>query len=327
MKLATFSRPGNNGEMRLGAVANGKIADLVVAHAFWVSLGNKPVDKIFDGSRALASVKDLLAFGDDGLNAAKKLVGVIEGNQETFEDAGQKMSYDRSELVLLPPCPNPGKFISIGCNYRSHIEELMEKGLIKVWPQKPVGFVKFDTSIVGDDAEVVCPDDIKTLDYEPEMAFVIKKEAYRVKQKDAMDYVAGIVCTNDLSARAVQAIDVEHATRIHRGKNLPGFAPIGPYLVTLDEVGDTNNLDLKCIVNGETRIHVNTDELLFKIPEIIEHYSEYTPLRAGDTLSTGAPGDVAVSKPNPEDFYLKPGDVVEIELEKVGRLRTTIVGP
>lgn len=321
MKFLTF-KPSSEEEARIGVLVDDKIVDVVnAASAAGASAG------ALASLGPVHSLKALLELGDEGLRAAKSVVDAVRSGSAAESGATGKLFYDPGHVTFLPPVPDVGKFICIGANYRSHVEELMEKGLIKQWPPKPVGFVKFSSVLVGHDASVVRPEGITTMDYEPEMVLVIKKRAYKVPADDsAMDYVAGLTCLNDLSARGEQAVDVKHGTRIMRAKNLPGFGPVGPYLVTLDEVGDPNNLRLQCIVNGEVRIDVSTQELMFKIPEIISHFSEHMLLEPGDCLTTGAPGGVAVSQSNPDDFYLKPGDTVEVDLEKVGRLRTHVIG-
>lgn len=330
MKLVTFIPKGKKSPTALGAVVDDKIINLNQVLKKVSSLKKKPfaIKAAFQG-REMTSVKDLLCHGQGGLDLAQKLIRFVKGEREKFQKAKEKIFYKRSQVVLLPPVPQPDLFICIGRNYRSHITDLIPRGLVQddEIPRVPTGFVKFSRTVVGDDAAVARPEGITSLDYEPEMCFVIKKRAFQVKADMAMEYVAGLMLLNDLSAREVQKIDVDSGNRIHRGKNMPGFGPVGPYLVTLDEIGEPANLWLTCKVNGEERIRVNTDDLIFKIPEIIEHYSKHMPLEPGDIFSTGAPGGVAVGQPNAAELYLKPGDVVEVSLDKVGTLRTRIVAP
>jgi 2-keto-4-pentenoate hydratase/2-oxohepta-3-ene-1,7-dioic acid hydratase in catechol pathway len=140
-----------------------------------------------------------------------------------------------------------------------------------------------------------------------------------------MEHVAGIMVFNDLTAREVQRREQASGTRFWTAKNMPGFGPVGPFLVTLDEVGAIDDLWLTCAVNGESRIRFNTSEMIFKVPDIIEHFSRYLPLDVGDTFSTGAPGGVAVAGDGAENLYLKPGDVVDVGIESLLRLRTHVV--
>lgn len=311
MKLMTF-RPSAGEQTRVGVATDNLVIDLPAAA--------EAVGERMDALGSARSVKCILEQGEEGLSAVQSVLAAL-GSGDT-----EKVSFSQDDVIFLPPVPDPGKFICIGANYHSHVEELIREGLIKQWPEKPVGFVKFTSTLTGHNAKVARPAGINTMDYEPEMVFVIKKTAYKIPADDsAWEYVAGLTCLNDLSARAEQAVDVRHGTRIMRAKNLPGFGPVGPYMVTLDEVEDPDNLQLQCIVNDEVRIDVNTNELMFKIPEIVSHFSEHMILNPGDCLTTGAPGGVAVSQPNPDDFYLKPGDTVDIGLEKVGCLRTHVV--
>jgi 2-keto-4-pentenoate hydratase/2-oxohepta-3-ene-1,7-dioic acid hydratase in catechol pathway len=230
-----------------------------------------------------------------------------------------------SDARLLPPVPDPGKFLCVGKNYRQHLDELERNDLLKERPQEPTGFIKLNQTMVGDGAEVSRPDGITTLDYEPELAFVIGVPGTRIRREDAMRHVAGITLFNDLTAREVQKREVASGTRFWTAKNMPGFAPIGPFLVTIDEVPDPHDLWLTLSVNGEQRIRVHTGDQIFRIPDIIEHFSRYLPLDAGDLFSTGAPGGVAVGQPNAAELYLRPGDTVEVGIEGFAVLTTHII--
>jgi 5-carboxymethyl-2-hydroxymuconate isomerase/acylpyruvate hydrolase len=142
-----------------------------------------------------------------------------------------------------------------------------------------------------------------------------------------MDYVVGVTVLNDLTDRDMQKREVASGSRFWTSKNAPGFGPIGPEIVTMDEIGDPYDLWMTCSVNGEERMRVNTSEQIWKMNDILEHFSRYIPIAPGDMFSTGAPGGVAVGKPNAENLYLKPGDVVECSIEGITTLRTTIVSP
>src|SRR5439155_7101531 len=147
------------------------------------------------------------------------------------------------------------------------------------------------------------------------------------KKKDAFDHVAGVTILNDLTCRDLQKREVASGSRFWTGKNIPGFGPLGPEIVTMDEIRDPYDLWLTCSVNGEERIRVNTRDQIWKLPDLLEHFSRYIPIEPGDMLSTGAPGGVAVGKPNAAELFLKPGDVVECSIEGVATLRTHIVSP
>ena len=165
------------------------------------------------------------------------------------------------------------------------------------------------------------------LDYEPELVFVIGGRALGVKKEYAFSHVAGVTLLNDLTDRDSQEREVASGSRFWTGKNIPGFGPLGPELITMDEIADPYDLWLTCAVNGEQRMRVNTRDQIWKLPDILEHFSRYIPIEPGDMFSTGAPGGVAVGKPNAAALYLKPGDVVECGIEGIATLRTTIVEP
>ena len=139
-----------------------------------------------------------------------------------------------------------------------------------------------------------------------------------------MDYIAGVTILNDLTCRDLQLREVASGSRFWTGKNIPGFGPLGPEIITIDEIPNPYDLWMTCSVNGEERMRVNTQDQIWKISDILEHFSRFIPIEAGDMFSTGAPGGVAVGKENAEALYLKPGDVVECAIDGISTLRTTI---
>jgi 5-carboxymethyl-2-hydroxymuconate isomerase/acylpyruvate hydrolase len=174
---------------------------------------------------------------------------------------------------------------------------------------------------------VARPNGITCLDYEPELVFVIGKRALGAKREDALSYVAGVTILNDLTDRDAQKREVASGSRFWTGKNIPGFGPLGPEIITMDEIRDPYDLWMTCSVNGEQRMRVNTADQIWKLPDILEHFSRFIPIEPGDMFSTGAPGGVAVGKPNAKDLFLKPGDVVECAIDGITTLRTKIVAP
>ena len=229
--------------------------------------------------------------------------------------------------VDLPPVPDAEKFLCVGKNYRTHLEELRGNDLLAETPQEPTAFVKLNSSLVGHEARVARPEGIARLDYEPELVFVIGKRSLGARKADAFDYVAGVTILNDLTDRDSQKREVASGSRFWTGKNIPGFGPLGPEIVTMDEISDPYDLWMICSVNGEERMRVNTRDQIWRFPQILEHFSRFIPIEPGDMFSTGAPGGVAVGKPNAEELFLKPGDVVECSIEGVATLRTHIVAP
>ena len=256
-------------------------------------------------------MRAFLAEGDAGLERARKAAG---------------RAYPLSSVRLLPPVPDADKFLCVGKNYRTHLEELKRTDLIREMPNEPTGFVKLNSCLVGQDAEVERPPSVAHLDYEPELVFVLGKPAFRARREDAFKYVVGITILNDLTCRDTQKREVASGSRFWTAKNAPGFGPLGPWIITMDEVGDPYDIWVTCSVNGEQRMRVNTRDQIWKLPDIIEHFSRLLPLGPGDMFSTGAPGGVAVGKPNAEELFLKPGDVVECAFENPKMvLRTRIV--
>jgi 2-keto-4-pentenoate hydratase/2-oxohepta-3-ene-1,7-dioic acid hydratase in catechol pathway len=272
-------------------------------------------DRMLDASAFAPSMKALLAQGPDAL---RRLERQIDG----------AASFALPEIRFLPPIPDANKFLCVGKNYRTHLEELKRTDLIKEMPQEPTGFIKINECLTGHDTDVVRPPTVTRLDYEPELVFVIGKPAYQVKADDAFSYVAGITILNDLTCRDTQKREVASGSRFWTAKNAPGFGPLGPCIITMDEVRDPYDIWVTCSVNGQERMRVNTSDQIWKLPRIIEHFSRLVPLAPGDMFSTGAPGGVAVGKPNAEELFLKRGDVVECAFEEPRMiLRNRIVAP
>jgi acylpyruvate hydrolase len=191
-------------------------------------------------------------------------------------------------------------------------------------PRYPVAFLKLPGTLIGPEDDIPYPPEVKNLDYEVELAVIIGKPCADVSAEEALGYVAGYAAFNDISARDV--IRGENKTGIHlMGKSFPGFAPMGPYLVTADEIPEPQNLKLRLKVNGETRQDSNLSYMIFKIREMIAYWSQMG-LNPGDVLTTGTPRGVAAGrKPDQTPWWLKPGDLVEAEVENIGCLRNRIV--
>jgi acylpyruvate hydrolase len=220
-----------------------------------------------------------------------------------------------ADVTLRAVVPRPGKILCVGLNYRAHVEE----GVYEV-PDYPVLFPKFADALVGPGEPVLVPPESEAVDYEGEMALVIGRTVRRVSGDEALAAVAGYTVANDVTMR-----DYQYKT--HQwlvGKTWANSTPLGPFLVTPDEVGDPHDLDMFLRVNGEQRQKSHTSKMSVTIPEIISHYSPmgYSP---GDILSTGTVSGVAGFSDDPMSLYLKPGDTVECEIEKIGVLRNTVV--
>ncbi len=220
-----------------------------------------------------------------------------------------KAGLDEVEIDRLgPPVARPSKIICIGLNYSKHAEESgMEV------PKEPVIFFKSTSSIVGPNDNVIIPKDSEKTDWEVELAVVIGKKASYVSEKDAMDHVAGYVLHNDVSERAFQ---LERGGQWVKGKSADTFAPLGPYLVTKDEIKDPHKLRLWLKLNDKLLQDSNTNDLIFDIPQIISYVSRFMSLLPGDIISTGTPAGVGLGLDPP--LYLKPDDVMELGIDGLG---------
>ncbi len=301
MKLASFRRnvDSPNSHARLGVVRDGAMLDL----------------SSFAQESAPANIREML--NDTALGLAWAHAQLARAGLEPALAYANTLALDA--ITFLPPVADADKFICVGKNYRSHLEELKRTDLIKEMPQEPTGFIKTNSCLTGHNADVVRPRDVSALDYEPELVFVIGKPACRVPKglpiAAALEYVAGITLLNDLTCRDTQKREVASGSRFWTAKNAPGFGPLGPYLITMDEVADPYNIWVTCHVNGVERMRVNTSEQIWNISDILAHFSRLVPLQPGDMFSTGAPGGVAVGKANAGELFLKPGDLVECAFE------------
>jgi len=306
MRLATFADPPRGNDARFGIIVGTDIVDVVAA-----------ADRLHRTVPA-TTVKMALTSGAHTLAALQELVAAAE-------DA--KLLRPISGVKFRPPIPDPSKFFCVGKNNRKHREELAANKMLTEIPNEPTGFIKLNSTMSGDGDEVVKPADITQLDYEPELCYVVGKRAHGVKKAQAMEYISGFTLMNDVSAREIQKREVASGSRFWTAKNMPGFAPVGPYILTMDEVPDTDDLWVTCEVNGRPRLRSNTGDYLYKIADVLEHFSRYVVFEPGDLIAMGAPSGVAVGQPNADELYLCPGDEMVIAFEGLMRLRTRIVAP
>jgi acylpyruvate hydrolase len=221
--------------------------------------------------------------------------------------------YSLDEVQLHPPIPRPGKIICIGLNYRDHC---IETG--QAIPDRPVVFAKFNNALTGQEQPIRLGKS-ERVDYEAELVFVIGKKAYDVPENEALDYVAGYTIANDVSARDWQFADSQWV----RGKTPDTYCPLGPWLVTTDELPDPHKLAISCRVNGETLQNSNTEQLVFRVDALISYLSQSMTLEPGDIVLTGTPPGVGFARKPP--IYLQPGDRVEVEIEGIGILHNPVV--
>ena len=217
-------------------------------------------------------------------------------------------------LRLAPSVTSSEKLICVGTNYRRHAEEA---GM--PIPTTPVIFGKFANSLTGHGADVDLPPVDYKYDYEAELAVVIGREARDVTESEALGYVAGYCCANDLSARGAQLATSQWVA----GKMLDGFLPLGPFLVTADEVPDPQNLTISCWVNGVRKQHSSTADMIFSVATIVAFVSRHATLKPGDVIATGTPEGVLLGEKEPQ--WLKAGDEVSVEIEGLGRLTNRLI--
>jgi 5-carboxymethyl-2-hydroxymuconate isomerase len=272
-----------------------------------------------------AALRDLSAAHGHDWDMRRALALPIEALRAMVEAATVRLPLEACHL--LPPIADPGKIFCVGKNSRVHRAELVAQGMLKEDPQEPTSFVKLPETLVGEGARVVRPEGITTFDYEPELAFIVTRRAFKVAREDARAHVGGITVLNDLTAREIQKQEVILGTKFWVSKNMPGFCPVGPYAVPSAEVADPYDLWLTCTVNGQQRLRVNTDEYIHRIEGIIAHFSRFMPFEVGDIIATGAPRGTAIGHPNAAELYLRPGDTCVSGIEGLMELTTHVVAP
>jgi 2-keto-4-pentenoate hydratase/2-oxohepta-3-ene-1,7-dioic acid hydratase in catechol pathway len=219
------------------------------------------------------------------------------------------------DIDLAPCVGGVGKFLCIGLNYSDHAEEA---GM--PIPEHPILFMKANSAIAGPNDDVVIPRGSTATDWEVELGVVIGTAAKYVTEAEALDHVAGYCVINDVSERDFQ---IKLTGQWTKGKSCDTFGPIGPWLVTRDEVADPQNLALSCDVNGKRMQTGNTGKMIFTVAQIISHLSQLMTLHPGDVIATGTPPGVGMGM-KPDPVYLKPGDVMELEIEGLGRQRQNL---
>jgi acylpyruvate hydrolase len=263
---------------------------------------------IVDFSRAASSLptdmKSFLAGGAEALAVAQKAV----------DNPPPAAILARAAVTLKAPVPNPDKIICVGLNYADHAKEAK-----LALPEYPTVFSKYSNAVNGPDAPIVLPKISSEPDYECELGVVIGRRAKNVSQTDALSYVAGYLPFHDVSARDYQM----RTSQWTLGKTFDTFAPMGPALVTRDEVGDPHTLDIQLSIGGEVLQKSNTSNLIFKIDYLVAYLSSIMTLEPGDVIATGTPAGIGGAR-NPKRF-LKPGETVRIEIEKLGVLENPVV--
>jgi acylpyruvate hydrolase len=305
MKLVTYSVNGS--PLRLGILLN---EDTVIdpQQAYADKLKAQGQERAEEIASALlpADPTAFLETGDIAIHAAKEVIQYISTS------SGSSGVYKKEEIKLGPPLIRPNKIICVGLNYKDHIQEMKRD-----FPEFPVIFAKFATAIAGPYDEFPLSSKLtQKLDYEAELAFIIGKKGKNITQADALDYVAGYTVVNDITARDMQKRTIQWL----QGKTLDKSLPMGPYMVTKDEIRDPHSLDISLTVNGEIRQKSNTEQLLFNVNYLIEFLSGIVTLEPGDVVCTGTPGGVGEA----QNRFLKDGDVVRVEISGIGAIETRI---
>lgn len=294
MKLATFIKNENE---RLAVKWDNQLIDI------------EETAKKDQWDEIITDVMQVIQFDPSQLQDFEKKVkeAVANGNAVVIED---------EDLKWGPCVTRPHKIICVGLNYRKHADETNAP-----YPEVPILFNKFDNTLTGHQREIAIPAVTNELDYEVELGIVIGKRTKNVAKEEALSHVFGYCTVNDLSARDLQM-------KTHQwllGKTCDDFSPAGPYLVTADEVGDPNNLSLKTYVNNELRQDSNTSDMIFSCAEIVSYISQHMTLAPGDLILTGTPEGVVFGLPADQRVYIQPGDVITVEIEKLGKLTNKFV--
>lgn len=266
--------------------------------------------KVKNGIMDIAQVSDAYSLGVP--KTIEQIIAAGKSVTEKLQKYAESTSFliDEDNIVYAPCVTNPEKIICIGLNYLDHANESKME-----IPLSPVVFSKFSNALAGNKQEILLPINAKQFDYEAELVIVIGKTAESVSRENAMSYIFGYTIGNDLSARDLQFRTGQWLL----GKTCNGFAPIGPYLVTADEV-NPSDLEISCRVNGELRQQGNTKNMIFDCAYIVSYLSHHMTLKPGDIIFTGTPAGVILGYPEGKRVWLKSGDEVSVSIEKIGTL-------
>ncbi len=312
MRLVTYERQG---QIRAGAELDGYVVDLNRAHR--ASVDDVPDDLAVADTQVPSDVVELLAGGTASLDSAKKAIDFVRVRLRSDANgiARQGLAYKSSKVTLLAPVVRPPKVLCLGLNYASHAAEAKMDV-----PNFPVLFHKVAGSVVGPGQPVVIPRNAATkIDYEGELAVIIGRRGKHVSEADAFAYIAGYTAANDVSARDLQFRTSQWTT----GKMLDTFCPLGPALVTRDEVPDPNALRIRTLLNGAVMQDANTSDMIFNVPSIVSYISSIVTIEPGDVILTGTAAGIGHTRTPP--VYMKPGDTVTVEIDRLGALTSQVV--
>ena len=325
MKLVTFENAAR--QSRIGAmIAQDRIVDLNTACALYPHAEGEANSARAVSALVPPDMRALFGGGDASLLAARKALDHVlrldSAASSTAGLRGETLVYPCSDVQLKAPII-PKKFFHTAGNFREHHEEATKAGFSH--PVMPwIVFFQNTDAIIGHGAPVIYPEHLtEELDYELELAVVLKKAGKHFTAEEAPDYIGGYVIFNDVTARDIQRREMKSGV-FSFCKGIDTFCPLGPWIVTADEIPDPHNLAMELRVNGEPRQRSHSSKMSVTIPEILAHYSPMG-YSAGDVVSTGTVSGVAAFSGDPKAWYLKPGDVMECEIEKIGVLRNPVI--
>ena len=331
MNLATFTSPRNSAP-RLGAVldegATPHMIDLALGYAWLLRTTEQdPHADLVAQARIPAQMIDFLKGGEHSMVAARSTVALLRevgagaATRQALLDQGVLVPMDA--VRLLAPIPRPGKIISVGANYQAHVQEARDASVLRDIPDYPVAFIKMSSSVIGHDGAVIKSRHTEELDYEVELTIVIGKACKDVGVEDWQDCVAGYTIVNDISMRDL-ILQEQPSGIVFQGKSLDTTCPMGPYLVTSDEITDPGKLRIGLRVNGVQRQDDTTASMRYDCATIVSYWSRLG-LEPGDVITTGTPAGVAGFRKRFPQLLLNPGDVIEAEIEGLGILRNSVV--
>ncbi|HET9531285.1 MAG TPA: fumarylacetoacetate hydrolase family protein [Blastocatellia bacterium] len=304
MKLAQFKTKTLDGR-RLGLLLGERIIDIAALARAVKQTGG-------EAASWLLEVSDMLDIIEREADSLAEIASLVEHAQAAGIIKDERISFAPESIEFLPPV-YPGKILAIGRNYVDHA---IEGGAAP--PAAPLIFAKLPNSLNAHNAPIVLPSISSQVDYEAELAVVIGRRAKRVSEAEALDYVFGYTLINDVSARDLQFGDGQWV----RGKGLDGFAPLGPFITTRDEIADAHALRIEGRLNGQTMQSSNTGKMIFKVPHLVSYISQGITMEPGDVIATGTPEGVGIFRKPP--VLLKPGDVFEVTIENLGTLRNPV---
>jgi 2-keto-4-pentenoate hydratase/2-oxohepta-3-ene-1,7-dioic acid hydratase in catechol pathway len=323
MRLVTFETPAR--QSRIGAMTgDGRVVDLHSACALYLrDVEDESAFYRLADALVPPEMRALFEGGNTSLEAARKAFDyVVQQDSDVAGPHGENVFYATDEITLKAPLI-PKKFFHTAGNFREHHEEATKAGFSH--PVMPwIVFFQNVDAIIGHDEAVIYPEHLtQELDYELELAVVLKKGGKHFSPEEAKDYVGGYVIFNDITARDIQRREMKSGV-FSFCKGIDTFCPLGPWIVTADEIPDPHNLAMELRVNGEARQRSHSSRMSVKIPDILSHYSPMG-YSAGDVVSTGTVSGVAAFSGDPKAWYLRVGDVMECEIEKIGVLRNRVI--